>query len=42
MVKMHVDASRNNIIIENLNLLCDLELIIRLQGEMHSIVAQKQ
>jgi len=32
MEKMHVDASRNNTTIENLSLLCDLELILRLHA----------
>jgi len=32
MAKMHVDASRNNTAIKNLNLLCDLELIIGLHA----------
>jgi hypothetical protein len=41
MVKMHDDALRNNNIVENLNLLCDLELNIGLQGEMHNIMVQK-
>jgi hypothetical protein len=40
MVKMHVDALKNNNIAKNLNLLCDLELNIGLQGEMHSIMAK--
>ncbi len=32
MAKMHADASRSNTIVKNMNLLCDLELVLGLHA----------
>jgi hypothetical protein len=32
MANMHVDASRNNFIVKDMILLCDLELVLRLHA----------
>jgi hypothetical protein len=48
MAKMHVDASRNNTTTENLNLICDLELILVLHAvlpflnSMHTLIKLAQ